>query len=264
LAELEQSVIVAFLCANRHDESHLLDREPMGAAPWQVRRAEEYIEAHWDQPITVDALAVATGASARSIFHFFNTSRGYGECRSPGVEHGGEPDAGAEMPGLVGLQPTGLTRGGDGDQGLGGGFEQQVIDDSLVVMGEVGDRPREGEDEPPIAFASSSIRSFERLRRPREPAWVFRHDVEQNIAVDQHGSHSVVPGERHDLVRAHRDIATAAQMGHKAGPATAAFPGIGADNPYHLAVEFELHLGVGQEGQPARGFRQEWSLDLST
>ena len=78
LAELEQAVIVAFLCANRHDESHLLDREPMGAAPWQVRRAEEYIEAHWDQPITVEALAVATGASARSIFHFFKASRGYG------------------------------------------------------------------------------------------------------------------------------------------------------------------------------------------
>jgi AraC-like DNA-binding protein len=78
LAELEQSVIVSFLCANRHDESRLLDREPMGAAPWQVRRAEEYIEAHWDQPITVEALAVATGASARSIFHFFKASRGYG------------------------------------------------------------------------------------------------------------------------------------------------------------------------------------------
>jgi AraC-like DNA-binding protein len=78
LAELEQAVIVAFLCANRHDESHFLDRDPMGTAPWQVRRAEEYIEAHWDQPITVEALAVATGASARSIFHFFKASRGYG------------------------------------------------------------------------------------------------------------------------------------------------------------------------------------------
>jgi AraC-like DNA-binding protein len=77
LAELEQSIIVSFLCANRHDESHLLDREPMGTAPWQVRRAEEYIEAHWDQPITVEALAVATRASARSIFHFFRASRGY-------------------------------------------------------------------------------------------------------------------------------------------------------------------------------------------
>ena len=77
LAELEQSVIVAFLCANRHDQSRLLDPEPLGTAPWQVRRTEEYIEAHWDQPITVEALAVAAGASVRSIFHFFKASRGY-------------------------------------------------------------------------------------------------------------------------------------------------------------------------------------------
>ena len=33
LAELEQSIIVSFLCANRHDESLLLDREPKGTAP---------------------------------------------------------------------------------------------------------------------------------------------------------------------------------------------------------------------------------------
>ena len=35
-------------------------------------------------------------------------------------------------------------------------------------------------------------------------------------------------------------------MGHKAGAATA-FPRVGADNPYDLAVKFELDLGVGQE-----------------
>ena len=67
--------------------------------------------------------------------------------RSPGVEDGGEPDAGAEVFGVVGLQPTGLTRGGDGDQGLGGGFEQQVIDDRLVLMGDIGDQSRQGEDD---------------------------------------------------------------------------------------------------------------------
>lgn len=50
----------------------------MGTAPRQVRRAEEYIEAHWDQPITVEALAAATGAGAPSIFHFFKASRVYG------------------------------------------------------------------------------------------------------------------------------------------------------------------------------------------
>jgi AraC-like DNA-binding protein len=77
LGELEQSVMVSFLCGNRHDHSHLLDRQLSGVAPWQVRRAEEYIEANWDQPITVEALAVATGASARSIFHYFKEGRGY-------------------------------------------------------------------------------------------------------------------------------------------------------------------------------------------
>jgi hypothetical protein len=48
-----------------------------------------------------------------------------GQCRSPGVQHSGEPDAGAEVFGV----------GRDGDQGVGGGFEQQVIDDRLVVIG---------------------------------------------------------------------------------------------------------------------------------
>jgi len=49
-----------------------------------------------------------------------------GERRSPGVQHGGEPDAGTEVLGI----------GRDGDQRLGGGFEQQVIDDRLVLIGD--------------------------------------------------------------------------------------------------------------------------------
>ena len=60
-----------------------------------------------------------------------------GQCGSPGVQHGGEPDAGAEVLGV----------GRDGDQGLGGGFEQQVIDDRLVVIGDIGDRSGQGEDD---------------------------------------------------------------------------------------------------------------------
>jgi hypothetical protein len=51
------------------------------------------------------------------------------------VEHGGEPDAGAEMLGI----------GRNRDQGLGGDFEQQVIDDRLVLIGDVGDLSRQGE-----------------------------------------------------------------------------------------------------------------------
>jgi hypothetical protein len=53
------------------------------------------------------------------------------------VEYGGEPDAGAEVLGV----------GRNGDQGLGGGFEQQVIDDRPVLIGNVGDRPRHSKDD---------------------------------------------------------------------------------------------------------------------
>ena len=53
------------------------------------------------------------------------------------MQHGGEPDAGAEVLGI----------GGDGDQGLGRDFEQQVIDDRLVLIGNVGDRSRQCEDD---------------------------------------------------------------------------------------------------------------------
>ena len=40
-------------------------------------RAERYIEAHWDEPITIEDMVSATGASARSIFRAFKKSRGY-------------------------------------------------------------------------------------------------------------------------------------------------------------------------------------------
>jgi AraC-like DNA-binding protein len=77
LAELEQAVMVAFLCNNESNFSPTLKGEPKASAPWQVRRAEEYIAAHWDQPITIEALAVATDVSARSLFHSFRRARGY-------------------------------------------------------------------------------------------------------------------------------------------------------------------------------------------
>ncbi len=60
-----------------------------------------------------------------------------GQRRAPGVQHGGEADLGAEV----------LRIGGDGDQGLGGGLEQDGVDLGLVVVGDVGDRLRQGEDE---------------------------------------------------------------------------------------------------------------------
>jgi hypothetical protein len=59
------------------------------------------------------------------------------QCRSPAMQHGGEPDLRAKVLGV----------GRDGDQGFGGGFEQQVVDDSLVLIGDVGDRSWQREDD---------------------------------------------------------------------------------------------------------------------
>jgi AraC-like DNA-binding protein len=78
-AELEQAILVAFLYGNKHNYSKLLDGQSKSAGPWQVRRVEEYIEANWDQPIAIEALAVVANTSARSIFHSFREHR----CCSP-------------------------------------------------------------------------------------------------------------------------------------------------------------------------------------
>jgi hypothetical protein len=77
LAETEQLMMVMFLCGNRHNYNHLLDRTLPDVAPWQVCRAEEYIEANWNQPIRLEDLAAVAGVSALSLFRSFKQSRGY-------------------------------------------------------------------------------------------------------------------------------------------------------------------------------------------
>ena len=75
--ELEQAILVSFLSANRHTFSDLLEREPKDTLPSHVRRAEEFIEAHWDEAISIEKLVEATGVGARAIFRTFQQSRGY-------------------------------------------------------------------------------------------------------------------------------------------------------------------------------------------
>src|SRR5213592_446787 len=58
-----------------------------------------------------------------------------GERRAPGVEHGGDADAGAEVLGI----------GRDGERGLGRRLEQEIVDHGLVLIGDVGDRTRQRE-----------------------------------------------------------------------------------------------------------------------
>lgn len=75
LQEFEQALILAHLHANLSNYSDRLNAKP-AAAPWQVQRAIDYIQANWDRPLTIEALASATGVSARSLFAAFQKSRG--------------------------------------------------------------------------------------------------------------------------------------------------------------------------------------------
>ena len=77
LAEFEQTLIVAFFARNQSNYSDRLNGAAPKAAPWQVRRVEEYIEANWDQLITIETLSLITDTSARSLFASFKKSRGY-------------------------------------------------------------------------------------------------------------------------------------------------------------------------------------------
>lgn len=77
LRELEQALMVAFLVGYQHDFSQLFEARPNDIAPWQVKRVEQFIEAHWDQPLDIESIAAAVDASIRSIQMSFRTSRGY-------------------------------------------------------------------------------------------------------------------------------------------------------------------------------------------
>lgn len=77
LAEFEQTLVVMFLHANRHNYSHLLERDALRIEPRQIRQAEEYIEANWQQTVTLEKLAEITGVSAFSLFNAFRKHRGY-------------------------------------------------------------------------------------------------------------------------------------------------------------------------------------------
>jgi AraC-like DNA-binding protein len=77
IRELEQAIVVAFLCANQNTFSSALEQDAKYGSPNNVRRAEDYIEANWNKPISVDELVSVTNISARSLFRSFKAHRGY-------------------------------------------------------------------------------------------------------------------------------------------------------------------------------------------
>jgi AraC-like DNA-binding protein len=77
LAEYEQTMITAFLLANLRNYDRALHGAVQAVVPWQVRAAEEYIEANWSRPITIEDLCGVTGASTRALFKTFKETRGF-------------------------------------------------------------------------------------------------------------------------------------------------------------------------------------------
>lgn len=76
LAQYEQSIIVCFLCAGRHNYSDALERRRPRPAARQLRRAADYIEAHATLPLTLEALAEVTDTSALAVSDAFRAARG--------------------------------------------------------------------------------------------------------------------------------------------------------------------------------------------
>jgi hypothetical protein len=79
-----------------------------------------------------------------------------GQRRAPGVEHGGEADARAQM----------LRVGGDGGQRLGCGLEQQIVDDGLVLERDRADRRRQGDSREPAEAPPRALRAIASPPRP--------------------------------------------------------------------------------------------------
>ena len=77
IAELEQAITVSFLLASRHNFSGLLQSDAKDGAPEHVRLAEAFIEAHWNQPITIETLTDETNVSSRTLLRAFLKHRGY-------------------------------------------------------------------------------------------------------------------------------------------------------------------------------------------
>jgi AraC-like DNA-binding protein len=73
--QLEQMVITGFLLSHRHIYSIALHQPQPAAAPYYVKRAEAYIEAHFTYPLSLADIAAQSGVSARSLQTGFQNFR---------------------------------------------------------------------------------------------------------------------------------------------------------------------------------------------
>lgn len=75
--ELEQAAAVAFLYACNNNFSYHLNAPVTDTSVRHVSLIEDYIQAHWNEAITIAKLSELAGVSARALFKAFQRSRGY-------------------------------------------------------------------------------------------------------------------------------------------------------------------------------------------
>jgi AraC-like DNA-binding protein len=75
-AQFEQLFMTTLLLAQPHNFSDAFRQPEPAIAPFYVKRAEAYIEAHLEEPVSIVDLAAAAGVSARSLQTGFQQFRG--------------------------------------------------------------------------------------------------------------------------------------------------------------------------------------------
>ena len=93
------------------------------------------------------------------------------EVLPPGVQHGHQPDLGAEMPGI----------GSDDAQRLGGGREQDAVDDGLIVERDLSDRRRHREDDVEVRYRQQLGLSVGEPLSTRQPLALWAVPVAQEL-----------------------------------------------------------------------------------
>ncbi|HVO14332.1 MAG TPA: AraC family transcriptional regulator [Alphaproteobacteria bacterium] len=76
VARIEQMLLTGLLTAQPHSYAAALAALASPAAPRHVVRAQDYIRAHPDRPITVGELAAVAGVGARTLYEGFRRFRG--------------------------------------------------------------------------------------------------------------------------------------------------------------------------------------------
>jgi AraC-like DNA-binding protein len=72
---LEESVLLHLLLEHQHSYSEALGRPALSVAPRHVRRAEEFMRAHVQEPLSLETLAREAGCSMRSLNDGFRKFR---------------------------------------------------------------------------------------------------------------------------------------------------------------------------------------------